>query len=489
MRKGLNILHWRPSLRLRLTLWMMLIFLVVQMSLILVLQLYQRRSIQEFFDGRLLKRHSLILDEVRAVLPAISDEKIQDIAEMHRRLIQQRQFLINVYDSDGNPVAFSRQPRERLPQEVWNTIRDWRTAQVIRDPGPALRLVDVDGASAAAGWMTAADGTRYLVVAAWTDMYAVQMLHLLSGAVFIMIPIGLVSLMISAYAISGIAEEPIRAVRLLARGLDPEFLGTVVPSPPGGPEVKDLQRDLERTRTKLETAFSAQERFMSNVSHELKTPISVMLTEAQALRLSDAPRDVRAFVASTIEELDKLGRMVESFLLLTRVRHGKAAIPNQELCSVRDIITASYEGCAAMALQHRVRVGVTLPEGDGEDAVVLGNADLLRTVIDNLLRNAIRFSPAGFMVEVVGSVRDDRAHIGVRDFGPGIPAELLPRIFDRFSQSTEEQRRGRGHGLGLEIAMGITELHGGTISVRNVQTGGCEFEVVLPLYRESPVRV
>lgn len=122
-----------------------------------------------------------------------------------------------------------------------------------------------------------------------------------------------------------------------------------------------------------------------------------------------------------------------------------------------------------------------LPDGEDLDVAVLGNCDLLRTVIDNLVRNAIRFTPKDGVVMVSAAVRDDRLTINVRDVGPGIPAELLPRIFDRFSQSKDELRRGRGHGLGLEIAMGITELHGGTIVARNVETGGCEFEVVLPV--------
>ncbi len=480
----MNILHWRPSLRLRLTLWMMLIFLIVQMSLILVLRLYQHRSIDDFFHGRLLVRQRLVADDVRAMLPGLSDDRVLELAETQRRLTSQRQFMVTVYDSDGNPVASSH-AHKRLPPSVWADIQQSREPRLLDVPPDSLLLADIDGASSAAGWITGPDGSRYVVSVTWTDMYAAEMQRRLSGAVFIMIPIGLVSLMISAYAISGIAEEPFRAVRQLAKGLDPEFFGTAVPTPTGGQEVRELQRDLERTRQRLETAFASQERFMSNVSHELKTPISVMLTEAQALRLTDAPRDVRSFVGSMVEELDKLGRMVESFLLLTRVRHGKAAIPNQELCAIRDIVMASYEGCSSMASQHKVRVSVTLPMDEDVDAAIRGNADLLRTVVDNLLRNAIRFSPAGFEVDVVATVRGDNAHIGIRDRGPGIPPDLLPRIFDRFSQSTDEQRRNRGHGLGLEIAMGITELHGGTITPRNIASGGCEFEVVLPVYRES----
>lgn len=482
MRMLTSIVHWRPSLRLRLTLWMMLIFLVVQLSLIFVLQLYQRRSIDEFFHDRLAKRFTIVGDQIRGLLHDIDDARVREFSEVQRNFLAQRQFVVNVYDAKGDPLASSHPPHNRLPATIWSQVQNASTPRIVEIPQRHLHVYDVDGMSTVAGWMTGADGATYLLVVSWSNMYAAEMRRMLSGAVFVMIPIGLVSLMVSAYAISGIAEEPIRALRQFVRRLEPEFLGTSVPSMGGGQEVRGLQQDLDRTRQKLEAAFAAQERFMSNVSHELKTPISVMLTEAQVLPLHDVPKDVRAFVLSTIEELNKLGRMVESFLLLTRVRHGKTTIPNREACNLRDILMASYEACVSMAAQYRVRVVVLVPEGEHADAAVHGNCDLLTTVVDNLLRNAIRFSPAGFVVEVSGAVRDGQATITVRDYGPGIPADLLPRIFDRFSQSTEEQRRGRGHGLGLEIAMGITELHGGTIRVRNLENAGCEFVVTLPLH-------
>jgi two-component system OmpR family sensor kinase len=223
---------------------------------------------------------------------------------------------------------------------------------------------------------------------------------------------------------------------------------------------------------------------MSNVSHELKTPIAVMLAEAQTVRAAEAPQDVRAFLASTIDELEKLSRTVDSFLLLTRVRQGKGSLQNPFPCIARDILMDSYEGCASMAAQHGVRIDLHLPQDETADAAVVGNADLLRTVIDNLLRNAIRFSPRGDVVDVRARVDHDRLVVSVRDHGPGIPADLVPRVFDRFAQSREEERRGRGHGLGLEIALGITELHGGSISVENIpadEGGGCRFAVTLPL--------
>ena len=157
-----------------------------------------------------------------------------------------------------------------------------------------------------------------------------EILGLLSGVMFFSVPIGLIAVAISAYAIASIAVRPIRAMRTMARGLEPEFLGERVPLSGSGLELTELQQDLERTRQKLEAAFTVQERFMSNVSHELKTPISVLMTEAQTLKLETAPKDVRAFVASAMDELEKLGRMVDSFCSRA-VRHGKSRSQSRAL--------------------------------------------------------------------------------------------------------------------------------------------------------------
>src|SRR5207248_616810 len=126
---------------------------------------------------------------------------------------------------------------------------------------------------------------------------------------------------------------------------------------------------------------------------------------------SEAPKPVRSFVQSATDELEKLGRTVDSFLLLTRVRHGKARLPASELCHARDIMVDSYESCKPMAAQYGVRILLRLPEAD---APIMGNCDLLRTVLDNLIRNAIRFSPKGELVEVIGRTTPDRLTISVR---------------------------------------------------------------------------
>ncbi len=476
------------SLRLKLTLWMTLIFLVVQLSLVFVFQLYQRRSIEAFFDARILARQVQLAAELRPILGSASSEQLRDVAERYRRELLQRSFVIELFDDKGAVLASSLPSQAPLSADAWKKVQRAPGPIVIPSSPEIIRASGVNAARSAAGVVIGSDGHKYTLLVGWSDTNAQEMLQLLSGVMFLSVPIGVIAVLISAYAISGVAIQPISAMRQMARGLDPEYLGVEVPVWVNGTEMAELQQDLEKTRRKLEAAFGSQERFMSNVSHELKTPISVALTEAQTLKLDNATPEVRAFISSIVDELLKLGRLVDSFLVLTRVRHGKATIPNQELCLIREIMLSSYEGCSPMAAQYGVRIDFTLPELAAEDAGVLGNCDLLRTVVDNLLRNAIRFSPKGQVVELRAHVDNDHLLITVRDHGQGIPPDLLPHIFDRFSQAKEQQRRGRGHGLGLEIALGITELHGGSIAVRNHDGGGCEFIASLPLVVRTPAQ-
>lgn len=471
----------RFSLRLKLTLWMVLLFLIVQLSLILVLQFYQRRSIDEFFNARVASRVEQVAADIGPSIGTINDAELRRIAEDHSRFSFNPHVAIEVYDHEGRSVAASREPRFPLPAGLLGSIPVSAGPTPVPVGPKVFGSPGADSARASAKWITGPGGERFLVLFAWGDMYAQQVLGLLFGVIVFSIPIGVLAMVVSAYAISSVAVQPIRAMRQMARSLEPEHLSERLPAPRAESEVEALRQDFEKTRSRLEAAFSAQERFMSNVSHELKTPIAVILTEAQTLKLEGMNKDIRAFISSTFDELDKLGRMVDSFLLLTRVRQGKARMPRQELCYARDVIVQSYEGCTGMAGQYGVRLTVRLPEEEHIDAGVLGNCDLLRTVLDNIIRNAIRFSPRGGTVEVEGAVEADHLLVHVRDSGPGIPDEVLPRIFDRFAQTSDEHRRSRGHSLGLEIAMGITELHGGTISALNRTAGGCEFTVRLPI--------
>jgi signal transduction histidine kinase len=247
--------------------------------------------------------------------------------------------------------------------------------------------------------------------------------------------------------------------------------------------VSRLAHDIEEVRERVRSRLEAQERFLSNVSHEIKTPISVMLTEAQTIDRSSLPPHGVKFVKGVAEEMTRLGTLVDGFLTLARVQEGKVITP-MRVVHANDLVMDSVEDCLRMAAQQQVRlVPELLSDESTLDASVSGSPELLRTMLDNLVRNAIRFSPSGETIRVIAEIADNGrvVRLRVRDRGPGIPPDRIASIFDRFSQAPNQPRHGRGHGLGLSIALGISELHGGTIAAVNLPEGGCEFVVSLAM--------
>jgi signal transduction histidine kinase len=182
-----------------------------------------------------------------------------------------------------------------------------------------------------------------------------------------------------------------------------------------------------------------------------------------------------------------VGGVVESFLVLARIGHGKELVRRERL-PVNDVVLEAAEHCAALSRHHEVPLVTLLhlaAEGESE-LEIEGDPELLRTMLENLVRNALRFSPRGEAVDLRVTCTKDRASIHVRDRGPGIPREHIERVFDRFYQIAEQQTGPRGSGLGLAIAKSVAELHHGTISVHNCADRGAEFEVLLPLCKPAP---
>lgn len=478
--------HNQPLTRKRLPLqfkqaiWMVSVFAVVNLALTFVLLIYQSHAIEGLFNDRAIKRASTIAAMIAKECPDVSDARM---TELSAQQVLPGEFICTLRNETGEVVASNHQPGMRFTPDQFHSVATSMEPLVEVVSGDRVPTsMRVSGAIRVALYpFIGADHKKYILSVGRIDTVAQEVHWLIIRILIFSSVIGLVATGLTAYIVAGFAVRPLSEITAVARQLSPESIGRHVDLPPNSPEMATVQKELELARQRIEAGFAAQERFMSNVSHELKTPIATVLTEAQVLKAAELPSHIQDFLRSMTEELDKLARTVDGFLLLTRVRHGKVHVSTYDTCPVRDILVESYAGCAAIAKQHNVRLDLTLLEGEHEDAAVIGNSDLLRVVIDNIVRNAIRFSPAGSVIEIRTEVHDAMIHIFIRDKGPGIPPELLPHLFDRFSRSKEEERRGRGHGLGLEIALGVAELHAGTIVVRNLEGVGCEFLVKLPL--------
>lgn len=480
----------RLPLRLRLTLWVTAISAVIKASVGVVFYFYQYEAVSRFFNTHIDRRTAHMIERLAPLVPNVTTQTLEAISEDESSGAMFSGFILSVYDAEGQLLATMRKrnPPVEFP-DAPNLSAIAKSGEIVHRRRPADEVKRFDPqATKARGVLrgfVGADNQRYLLTAATSDSYAEQMTGLVARALLVVIPTGVGVTALCGWLVAGLAVRPLNIVKESASRLTPEHIGERIRlrEQPGGasPEQLQLEEALESARKRLAAAFAAQERFMSNVSHELKTPISVMMTEAQTLNMQGCSADTAAFVRSSIQELRRLGTMVDSFLLLTRVREGRAPVRDQRY-PLNELLMDSMEHCLPMAEQYGVALKPRLSEAEPAPEVH-GDPSLLQTMIDNLIRNAIRFSPRGKSIDLSIEAGSATNKVLVRDHGAGIPEEIIGRIFDRFVQAPEETRRGRGHGLGLEIAQGIAELHGGSISVRNCAPedgGGCEFEVCLP---------
>ncbi|HHQ47852.1 MAG TPA: HAMP domain-containing histidine kinase, partial [Acidobacteria bacterium] len=240
-------------------------------------------------------------------------------------------------------------------------------------------------------------------------------------------------------------------------------------------EIGDLQRALAALTERLDHHIRLTESFSADVSHEFKNPLA-SIRSATELALSSADAaERRRLLELTQREVSRMERLLSGVREISRVDAGMES-EERTTVFVDRLLAAVVE---AFRLRH--------PEGPtfvlaiaNEEVQVNASADRLTQVLENLLDNAVSFSPADGTVTVSLAVDDDRAILGVADQGPGIPEEHLDRIFSRFFTSRDGDR-GDHTGLGLPIAQAIVEAYGGSITVKNRRCGGALFLVRLPL--------
>lgn len=487
----------RLSLRAKIAVGVFLINACILWGAIGIFWLYQWAAIEDVHMARWVSNSERLLRKVERAVPRSTSDEVDAIVDDVLAPFLHDRYSIEIFRTNGTPLFTDREPRVAAAEAGIAEASRSRKTQIrthftnAANPGAdhePVRLLSVP--------FVGTDGESYVMTFIVGETFMKDQLAYFHSALLVVGAVGSLASALSGWYVAGVAVAPLERLRRIAAllppdpapqsaGLDAEIAGS-------SREVARLAQELEDARRRVADRFVAQERFLSNVSHELKTPISVILTEVQTLDLDTLPDRVRLFAESVEEEMGRLGRLVESFLTLSRIRDGRG-LTRFRAYTVNDLVMDSVDNCRKMAEQHHVRLEPELLDTDrGLDAAVSGEPELLRTMVDNLVRNAIRFSPSAGVVRVQAELpadSSDRVHVAVSDRGPGIPADRLHTIFDRFSQAPN-QRHGRGHGLGLTIAMGIAELHGGTIVAENSSSGGCRFTAMLPLrVVDAPVAV
>ncbi|RLA97319.1 MAG: hypothetical protein DRG32_03790, partial [Deltaproteobacteria bacterium] len=247
-------------------------------------------------------------------------------------------------------------------------------------------------------------------------------------------------------------------------------------------EIGRLAATFNEMIAKVENSFQQIKRFTADASHELKTPLTILRGEIEVgLKRLRTPEEYQKILASNLEEVKHMSRMVEDLLTLARADMGALEL-RKEVVDLGGLVREVWEEVRLWAEDKGVEL---LFQEDGE-ARIMGDRGRLRQLALNLIDNAIKYTPSGGRVEL-RVVRDgDEVTFSVADTGEGIPAEDLQRIFERFYRVDKARSRQRGGtGLGLSICKWIAEAHGGRISAESELGRGSKFHVFLPLYRGS----
>ncbi len=244
-------------------------------------------------------------------------------------------------------------------------------------------------------------------------------------------------------------------------------------------EVGQLVLTFNQTLERLETIFSSQQRFLADVSHELRTPLTVIKGNLDLMRRMDTLDE--EILVSIDQESNRLTRLVGDLLLLAQAETGK--LPLQQDCLELDGLL--FEVLQEMHILAGERVTLRLTEID--QIQILGDRDRLKQVLLNLISNAIQYTPEGGNISLSLAKTSKKARLIIRDTGPGIPAEDLPHIFERFYRTEKSRTRSKtpGFGLGLSIAYWIIHNHEGKIDVDSVEGQGTTFTITLPLLDPS----
>ena len=240
-------------------------------------------------------------------------------------------------------------------------------------------------------------------------------------------------------------------------------------------ELGELARTFDRMAGRLETLLAAERRLLLDISHELRSPLARLGVAVELARAGEEA-DRQAALDRIQKESDRLNSLVGQLLEVTRAEGDPSLLRHQSL-QLDELVKQLVEESEIEAEAH----GCKLVLEKADPAAMEGDPELLRRAVENVIRNAIRYAPPETAVDVSLVRNDGVARIGVRDRGPGVPEETLPRLFDAFFRVDTARDRSRGGiGLGLSIARRAVELHKGKITARNVKPG-LEVEIELPL--------
>lgn len=437
------------ALRLRLTLAFASVVAGVLATAALLIYVQFRDSLESRVDRELVERQALFISFTEG-------------RSLRGELGPTGEPYAQIFDPQGRLTGWSRRlsPEPLISAELARAgRRSARTVSVSRfageRPGARVRIFRVRGPWTAAIYEPVAPQVA--------DLTRLRLLLLLA------MPAALLLASAGGYRVAGRALKPVEAMRTRAASIGAGDLGERLPVPNTGDEIERLAVTLNELLERIEVGLNRERRVLSDASHELRTPISVLRTRAEvALRGPDA--ELRGALEGIVADASRLSRLAEDLLVLARAEQGDLPL-RKEPVEAWDLATSAVARANASGIQVEI-----LDETNG-GAVVLGDATRLGQALDNLIANAGLHGRAPIHLRL--SQSGPMTVFAVEDSGPGVPAAFIPRAFERFSQADPTGDRP-GSGLGLAISGAIAAAHGGAATLENREGGGAAAILTVP---------
>jgi heavy metal sensor kinase len=326
--------------------------------------------------------------------------------------------------------------------------------------------------------LTTADGSRFLVESGAPYNQIEVVLHGLLLTLAIYMPFVVSLAVAGGYWLMRRSLAPVDEITKRAEGITSTNLGERLPVIRTGDELERLSVSLNRMIERLDDAFQQINRFSADASHELRTPLTILQLELEGIAQNYHTNGLLGDqIGSALEETHRMSRIVESLLAISRLDAGEVKMDKTRL-DLGELAASTGNEMVLLAEEKSIQLRIRATPG----VQVEGDRTRLQQVIVNLIDNAIKYTQESGEVEISVGAEGDSAVLEVSDNGPGIPAQAVPHVFERFYRADKARSRASGGaGLGLSIVKAICAAHNAHVKVSSQEGRGTTFRVELPL--------
>lgn len=478
---------WRrmSTLRLRLTLSYMLVFGLIQAAVCVAIIAHREHRDRDDFDARLVEQARAVGQVAELAGDGAAHGVRPEDVDAVTATIDRERLYYAIRQADGTLVARSPQLERidlELPLPELEALRRQRDMYATLADAGAERLLGEKGALRVVNHYHVPAIGAPLIVQLAVDHQALRVHQQERREMFLAISLlALVPAGLTTWLLAKRSLRPLAQVAEQVNVISPRELDQRIHVDDSSAELARLTRTVNEMLDRLHKAFRAQDRFLTNAAHELKTPLAILMGEAQVLsQRARTPEEYARYLRETESEMRRLGKTVDGLLMLAR---SDTRDPDLHPISANDFVTDAVERCQSLARRWDVRLALHLAMcgADGVEPIVRGDPRLLSTMVENLIRTAMRMSSAEGIVDIAVAIAEERVAISVRDGGAPLSPDAQADGFERYVRRPDAGRVASDTGIGLLIVQSVIQLHGGRVTSTNRPEGGAELTVSLPL--------